>query len=241
MACAAGPDGGPAVDAGVDAEVDAGVAMVPAAFCGIEAPAPTLAAIDLHADLLTLLNALPRPLTLPCVLAALPRPLSILATTSTISLQPAEGRGNPRIFLRAGQMVMSIALTGDQSTHIETAEPAEPGFSVKGDLGFPQADVIVERQFFEEILFQSGTSCGFCHSGEHVARMVDGMTAFSSRALRPLRSQLVTLAEVRALAEQCPVDDQGLRCQMLRALFHGPHDVGDMQFLEGTTTLGGLQ
>jgi len=59
-------------------------------------------------EAITLINALPKPLTLPCFLQALARPLAMTATDSVFSLQPADGLRSPRIFLFTPGMVMSV-------------------------------------------------------------------------------------------------------------------------------------
>jgi hypothetical protein len=233
-ACQAPLDAAPA-SMGADASADT---APPAELCGDQPLVLPGGPLDTQGDLIALLNALPRPLTLPCFIASLPRPIGIQGDISLISLQPAVGKDNPRIFLRNGGMILSIALAGDQGTHIETAEPEQTGYSVKGDLGFPVTDPVVERNFFEGIRYSNGTVCGACHSDEHLARVVDTIPAFASHAYKPSASQMLPLSSVRALADGCDPADTGLRCQMLRGLFYRPDAVTTMQFLDGTTTFG---
>jgi hypothetical protein len=224
--------------AGADADAG-GDAATPAAFCGDQPFVAPGGPLDTQADVVALLNALPLPMTLPCLIASLPRPIAIQGDLSVISLQPAAGKDNPRIFLRSGRMILSIAMSGQYGTHIETAEPEQTGYSVKGDLAFPRTDPVVERNFFEGIIYSNGTICGVCHSDEHLARVVDGIPAFASQALMPTSAQMMPLSDVRALADGCDPADTGLRCQMLRALFSQPDAVTGMQFLPGTLTFGG--
>jgi hypothetical protein len=210
------------------------------AFCGTTPVRFRVPTLDVHSDLVQFLNELPRPLTLPCAVAALPRPLGVMATDSVISLQPAFGRLNPRIFLRTpgSGLVLSVTLVGEMSTHLETAEAVEHGVSVKGDLPFPRTGPINEREFFSDILASRGTSCGFCHAGEYEARRVDGVPVFASRALMPLSSQLMHPTSIRGLADGCSVGDGSLRCQLLRAIFRSPTGVTKIEWQEGTRRLG---
>lgn len=210
-----------------------------APFCG-EGARPRPGPLDTQGDVVALLDSLPLPLGLPCVLAALPRPIAVVGSSNPVSAQPASGPRNPRLFVRAGgRLILSLALSGPAIEHLETAEWAEPGYSVKGDLEFPLAVAVAERDFFVGIVNarHSATACSACHAGEHAVREAGDVPAFASRALEPPSSQLVPLTAVRGLADDCAAEDAAdQRCQMLRALFRAPDAVEQMQFLEGTTT-----
>lgn len=199
--------------------------------------------LNTTADLTNMLNALPRPLDLPCFIAALPRPVAISATTSVISLQPAAGRKNPRLFLQsAGALITSVTMVGEFSTHLETSEPEPdaPGFTIKGDLKFPRQEPLQESDFYRDLITPQGTSdCGACHGGEHVARQVNGIDALSSRALKPARTQIVPIPEVQTLAEECTAEDTTPRCRMLRALFRDPEAIEPLVFAPEILTIFG--
>src|SRR5450432_198125 len=49
------------------------------------------------AETITLLNALPKPLSIPCFLESLARPIPVLATFGVLSAQPAVGVRSPRV------------------------------------------------------------------------------------------------------------------------------------------------
>jgi hypothetical protein len=207
-----------------------------AAFCGAGA-APRTGAIDTQADMVAFMNSLPQPLGLPCLLAALPRPIATVGSNNTISAQPAAGPMNPRLFIRAGgRLILSITLAGMTSTHLETAEAAEVGYSIKGDMAFPRTAAVSERDFYADIVNtrHSGTLCAGCHADEHMVRQAGDMPAFASRALAPTLRQTVPLPAIRALADDCTAEDGILRCQMLRAIFRVPAAVAEMTFLDGT-------
>ena len=210
--------------------------------CGPQAVAYE-GSLNTVAELASMLNGLPRPLDLPCFIAALPRPVAISATTSVISLQPAAGRRNPRIFLQSGgALITSITMVGDFSANLETSEPEPdaPGFTIKGDLRFPRHEALRESDFYRELVTPQGpTSCSGCHGGEHVVREVDGVNALSSRALKPTRTQIVPIDQVQALADECTAEDTTHRCRMLRALFRDPEGIEPLQFAPEILTIFG--
>ncbi|MDX2024385.1 MAG: hypothetical protein SF187_29350 [Deltaproteobacteria bacterium] len=212
------------------------------AYCGPQAVAYA-GPLNTTADLTTMLNSLPRPLDVPCFVAALPRPVAITATTSVISLQPASGRRNPRIFMQAGGgLITSITMVGEFSQHVETSEPEpnQPGFTVKGDLVFPRQEPLQEADFYSSLITPEGpSSCSGCHGGEYVAREVNGVNAFASRGLKPTRSQTVPIPDVQALADECTADDATPRCRMLRALFRDPQAILPLQFAPEILTIFG--
>jgi hypothetical protein len=209
-----------------------------AAFCAAGV-VPRTRAIDTQADVVAFMNALPLPLTLPCLLAALPRPISIVGSSNAVSAQPAAGPLNPRLFIRAGgRLILSITLAGMTSTHLETAEAVDVGYSIKGDMEFPRTAAVSERDFYADIVNtrHSGTLCAGCHADEHMVRQAGDMPAFASRALAPTPRQTVPLAAIRTLAADCTAEDGIARCQMLRAIFRAPDAVAEMTFLDGTGT-----
>ena len=66
------------------------------------------------------------------------------------------------------------------------------------------------------------TTCRTCHSQEERSEQISYAEAYVSTALRPDPRTRVPLETVVAAREACPVDDQGERCTILRALFdHG--------------------
>lgn len=203
---------------------------VPGEFCEKSMVPPRTEAIDDHGQLAAFLGKLPRPLSLPCFLAALPRPIAIQATTSTQSLQPAQGPANPRLFLRLGHLVVSVATVGDFAMNLETSEEVAPGETVKGDLTFPLRNAVAEKDFFDHIVPGTDTSCGFCHQSERPARTVDGFPVPASQALKPRADQIVPLSELKALAEKCEASANSHRCQLLRALFWVPEKVTTFEF-----------
>ena len=91
------------------------LAMMPAVrqhTTGCRAPSSVSNAPQSIAETVTLINALPKPLTLPCFLESLARPLEMSATFSVVSAQPAVGHRSPRVFLFLGP---KVAIAGGNS------------------------------------------------------------------------------------------------------------------------------
>lgn len=168
------------------------------------------------------INGLPQPLTLDCFLERLERPLAIAATRSVISLQPAVGEASPRLFLFAGELVMSVAVDGHGFDLLEFGELVAPTRSIKGEIAFPLADPIAHDAPFTRIFDgEDGTGCGICHGSE--APAPEYPQAFVSDALRFPDFEAVAFADLRREYERCDPAVQPERCARLTALFgHGP-------------------
>lgn len=163
------------------------------------------------------INALPAPATVPCVIASLPRPFSVVATSSITSAQPAYGPRSPRLFLLFPSLTLSVVAEGQASNLIEFGEPSALHRSIKAEVELPATGAISEQAPFSRVIFQGGTSCGFCHRDEQS----HSTGVFSSVALRPTNESLVSLDSLRALpAIVCEsAQDTSARCLFWHALF----------------------
>jgi uncharacterized low-complexity protein len=172
---------------------------------------------------LALIDDLPHPVTIPCLLASLPRPLEIAATDSELSAQPSGSRTYPRIFIRRQSLLLSVVPTGIGSRNLELSELDAGGtHSLKGDLRFPVTEALAPDAPYAPILNDAGngTLCAACHGGERRAGGDQPKEAHLSIALRPHDAQLVPLAELEAVVSTCghELDDA---CRMLRSLYRG--------------------
>jgi hypothetical protein len=180
------------------------------------------------AEVASLLNALPKPVTLPCFVQALARPLSLQAVDSVFSAQPAQGRRSPRVFLFFPGLTMSVVPAGTGAPLLELGEAREENQSLKAELEFPVEHEVDGAAPYQRVHFDEAiTTCGFCHQGERRAEDVASPLAFISPALRPREYQRVPLAELRAEVASCDTDADAAaepeRCALLRALFgQGP-------------------
>ncbi len=181
-------------------------------------------------------NALPKPLTLPCFIATLPRPLAVQASQSVFSAQPALGRRSPRMFIFSDPLLMTIVPDGSGSHLLEFGQRHSETSSIKGELEFPVLGALRDEDAFERLIYMDRfTTCSACHAGEVPAEDIAFTKAFVSQALRPASSERVGLAEMLAEARACNVEAEPERCAMLQAVF-GAGDVVDHDFPDSVAT-----
>ena len=185
-------------------------------------------------ELVAHIDALPHPVTIPCVLASLPRPLSLVATTSVLSVQPAKGDENPRLFIIGDGLIFSVVATGDGSDLLEFSEFVSDSRTIKAELEFPIHEAIDPDEPYEHDRFQGLTSCGLCHPNE--SEWPERPGAFVSSALRPVPSTLVPVDSLEDELDACDWQAEASRCTMLSAVF----DYGEVEqgaFPEGLPTI----
>jgi hypothetical protein len=175
-------------------------------------------------------NALPKPVTLPCFLATLPRPLEVHASQSIFSAQPAAGRRSPRMFIFSGALILTIVPSGRGSRLLEFGELRSGTTSLKGELEFPVDSTLGEAAPFERLMFmENSTTCSACHAGEEPAEDISFTRAFVSQALRPAPGERVGLGELVSESHACDTNAEPERCGMLNAVF-GAGEVVDTDF-----------
>lgn len=220
---------------GSDASAPAGpVVRTPTPGC--QAPAGVSSSPQTIAETVALLNALPKPVTLPCFLESLARPLSIHATFGILSAQPAVGARSPRIFLFLGTNTLSIAPDGVGSTVLEFGEQRPNYRSLKAELEFPVTSELPPAAPFDRAAFNDQvTTCGLCHAGEEREPNEPSPHAFVSQALRPLPKNQVTSAALLHELQICNRTAEPARCAILDGLL-GWGAVSDAQFPEAMAT-----
>ena len=170
-----------------------------------------------------LMNALPRPTTLPCFLQSLDRPLEVYLTSSQLSLQPAAGAERPRTFIVLGELVLSVVTNAKFISRLELGYRTAPGRSLKGEIAFPLTRAVTAADIADRIRVGNVSICGGCHGAE--TRPVDGFFldgAFESAIAVPLSPFEVDLETLRAEAAACDRSLDPDRCAQLSALFdHG--------------------
>jgi hypothetical protein len=171
----------------------------------------------------TLINQLPKPLTLECFLYYLPRPLSVHATTSNFSAQPSDSPENPRIFIvNPGTQIflMSVVPTGLGKYLLEMSQFQSQTTSVKAELAFPVTGTLAAATPYSNILeVGGGTSCKFCHQNEMGASGSWGGSAFVSEVLRPDTARRVSLSEMTKKAKTCDKNSDPYRCAILNSIY----------------------
>lgn len=186
-----------------------------------------------------LVNALPKPLTVPCFVEALGRPLLLHATHSEISAQPAVGIRSPRIFLYFEPLVLSVVPAGLGAQLVELGEQRPEYRSLKAELGFPIAKAVEASDPYEHARFNEDvTACAFCHANEERDPSLVGAAGYESQALRPFPNQRVPLWSLRAELNGCDTQLEPERCALLDALL-GWGEPLDWDFPDEMATLGG--
>lgn len=179
-----------------------------------------------------LVNALPKPTTLPCVVESLERPLSLYASTSVAGAQPASGPQNPRIFLFFGDLTMSVVAEGEARGTLELsyALAQEDRQSIKAELVFPLDEVVPQSAPYEQVDVGEGTICGICHGNEARVESIDFAEAYSSDIYQDDPEYSLPLSFIRQVALDCDPEDSAMRCEMLDAVFgHGDVEPGDLR------------
>lgn len=174
-------------------------------------------------DVVALINALPKPVTVPCFLASLNRPLKVSLTSNPFSAQPAVGERSPRIFIMIGNLFISVVPEGDGAKLIEFSSLLTVDTSIKAELSFPVTARLTPEAPYERIRFQGGTACAPCHANETRVSSITFANAFSSRALQPRPDFKVDLDYLRVETRGCDSAIEPERCAILKALFnYGP-------------------
>ena len=191
------------------------------------------------AETVTLLNALPMPVTLPCFLESLARPLEINATNSLFSAQPAQGARSPRIFLFRDPNTMSIVPAGAGAPLLEFGEQRPNYRSLKAQIEFPVVAPLSLTAPYQDLSFSDQlTSCGVCHASEQQESNLSGVQTYVSQSLRPLARDFVSADDLRNEWIRCDSGLEADRCAMLDGLL-GWGPVGDRAFPVEMATFGG--
>jgi hypothetical protein len=173
------------------------------------------------------INAMPKPLDLPCFIESLPRPLYVNMIDSVFSAQPSNGPGNPRIFIFLDKLILSVVPEEipdprelkEQVNLLELSFETKDQKSIKAEIAFP-----VKRQmnygeaYIRLISIFKVSDCGICHDREVLVNHIDGQEVFESDILRPYDGSEVPMHEISDAAEICDSTLQAHRCAMLDAI-----------------------
>ncbi len=188
-------------------------------------------------EIVQLLNALPGPVSVPCLVQALDRPLAINSTSGFVSAQPAESVHNPRIFIFTDGLALSIVPAGRGRDLLELGQYETPEESLKGELHMPVETPVTKDSLYGHLRYDENiTVCGLCHREERLAPEAGHPNAYISSAFRPRESELVALEAVRSEHEGCDAAADPERCAIYSAIFdHGP--VVHRDFADGLLTI----
>lgn len=170
-------------------------------------------------ELITYINALPKPMNVDCFLKNLKRPLYVNATSSTLSAQPADGVKNPRIFIFKGPLIISLVPSGTGAQLLEFSELISNTRSIKGELVLPINQKVNSSDPFVRINNTNKTSCNGCHNSEKFEHLVDGVQVYSSTAFRPSTDKNVMIDNMKYELYLCEYNKvSSNRCRFLNAL-----------------------
>lgn len=173
-------------------------------------------------EVVELINDLPKPVSVACFIASLKRPLYVSMTNNTISAQPANGNQNPRIFIRNGNLFISIVPDGEGAKVIEFSLLTSNQRSIKAELDFPVLTHLSPDAPYTRVRNLNGTVCAVCHTQEFREEGYSFTDVFSSIAYRPRPLTLVNLESFKNELDAChDVDSE--RCKIIEAfLGRGP-------------------
>ena len=170
-------------------------------------------------DLVNLINSLPKPLTVECLLSNYDAPLDLHATDSQFSAQPAEGPGSPRVFIFKNNFILSVVPTNNAQPIMEFSLVTGPNQSVKGELEFPIVSNIDPEDPFLRIksTFNNvvGTNCRFCHGLETPY----GANGFYSSIIAPDPLKKVSGSLMTQELKNCDPKTEPQRCRILKVLY----------------------
>lgn len=182
-------------------------------------------------EVVNLINASPKPLSVPCFLESLQRPLKVTLTNNPSSAQPAVGERSPRVFILSGKLFISVVPEGLGSELVELSFQTAVDRTIKAEIAFPVVGEITQQAPFDRIQFNGGTACVGCHTNEQPASEISYANAFSSKAFQPIKSTIVSLSKFKSELSICNNVLEPKRCSMLRALFnHGEVQSQDFPF-----------
>jgi hypothetical protein len=171
-------------------------------------------------ETVTLINSLPRPLSLGCFLNSLKAPLGVMAVNSTGSAQPAVDNANPRIFIIRNKLVLSVATAGAGRSLLELGELVGSSESFKGELAFPVEGTVTADQIVSQMAQTPSTStCATCHGGERKVQHGTLGPLWASSIVRPNTAQKISYAYLRAQASSCDSNATPHRCDVLKAIY----------------------
>jgi len=168
-----------------------------------------------------LINSLPRPVTVPCLVEALAPPLNVFAMRSTTSLMVTMRPEDARYFIFFLPLIISVTSDGPGAELVELSE-VQPGnqLSLKGELRFPIEQPVPVSLPFSRIANGNGTTCAhFCHQHEARDVRIKYADAFLSKAIRPSSFHEVTFAFLEGVRKDCRSPRESVRCGLLDAIF----------------------
>lgn len=171
-------------------------------------------------EVVALINSLPKPVTVPCLIESLTPPLKVFAMRSTASLQFSISPEDPRFFIFFAPLIISVTSGGPGAEVVEMSV-VQPGsqLSLKAELRFPVTEHVSDALAYQRIRSGLGTTCAhFCHQHEERDWRIQHAEAFLSKAIRPSLRFEVTLNSLESVRSACRSPTDSLRCELLHAV-----------------------
>jgi hypothetical protein len=173
------------------------------------------------------INALAKPLTLPCFIESLPRPLKIQPAYSEFSAQPSPDYRSPRIFFFFDRLILTVAVDQNFSEfpypllEMSYVVDEETLITTKAELKFPVLNELSPAAPYTWLSFNDRISqCSFCHPRESILTRVDGEPVYQSSMLKPTTPLPVN--QLYLERENCQPNEAAHRCAMLASIVdHG--------------------
>ena len=191
---------------------------------------PAGAAITDVQSVVDWLNAMPKPVTLPCFLESLPRPLKIQPAFSEFSAQPSPNYQSPRIFLFFDRLILTVAIDQDFAEfpypllEMSYMVNEQDLITTKAELKFPVTESLSAAAPYTGLSFNDRISqCSFCHPSESILDEVEGIPIYQSSILKPTTPLPVN--QLYTENDSCNAAEQPHRCAMLSSIV----DHGELQ------------
>lgn len=172
-------------------------------------------------EVVTLINNLPKPLSIACFLSHLQKPLQVYAVDNAFSAQPSQGPDNPRIFLLShGQLLISAVPLGSGREVLEFSQITSAKASIKGEIAFPVLDQIESSAPYSRIIESIGkTTCSVCHQPETAAPAITTGEAYNSGLIQPDPLRRISAGHLQSVARLCETQKDPERCAILKTIF----------------------
>lgn len=179
------------------------------------------------------INAMDKPLSLPCFVESLPRPLKTFPSLSSFSAQPSIGPGSPRVFFFFDKLMLTVAadqnddpvLPAELEDHLlEMSFLVDEAklLTTKGEIVFPVTRQLTPAAPYTGFMFSATmTTCALCHPNEKPYEINEDHIIFESTMLRP--TSATSFGAMQNERDKCDPEIEPHRCAMLASMMdHGP-------------------
>src|SRR5690606_30220026 len=118
-------------------------------------------------EVVELLNAMPKPVTLSCFVESLARPLALAASRSMFSAQPALDARSPRLFIFSDGPIMTLVAERGGRHVLACVELRSATHSLNAEVEYPVERELEPTEAFDQVMYNDTTAiCAFCHGAD---------------------------------------------------------------------------